>query len=157
MSATSNASDDSPSNQTRRTAIREHARWGLLTATSNPRFRSLLQLSLIVVLFSGSAMAQTSVGSVYCGTPVETAISLVFGAIAALGMPAAMFFTGRSGLSYMRATGNPNQQNQARQDLILSVTGLAIVFLALIAPEIISKLGSELGFSFSSCVNPFGG
>ncbi|WP_135305401.1 pilin [Haloarcula amylovorans] len=100
-------------------------------------------------------MAQTDVGSVYCGTAVETAISVVFGAFAALGLPAAMIFTGRSGLSYMRSTGNPNQQNEARRDLILSMTGLGIVFLALMAPEIINKFGSEIGFSFSDCVSPF--
>ncbi|WP_236044940.1 hypothetical protein [Haloarcula nitratireducens] len=100
-------------------------------------------------------MAQTEVGSVYCGTAVETAISVVFGALAALGLPAAMIFTGRSGLSYMRSTGNPNQQNEARRDLILSMTGLGIVFLAIMAPEIINKFGSEIGFSFSNCVSPF--
>ncbi len=153
MSIKPTSANDSPSNQRR--TFRTRIRAVLFTALGNPRFRSLLQLSLITVLFSGSAMAQTDVGSVYCGTAVETAISVVFGAFAALGLPAAMIFTGRSGLSYMRSTGNPNQQNEARRDLILSMTGLGIVFLALMAPEIINKFGSEIGFSFSDCVSPF--
>ncbi|WP_227015882.1 pilin [Haloarcula sp. JP-L23] len=125
--------------------------------TASPCLRTTMQLALVVVLCSGPALAQSDVGSVYCGTPVETGISVVFSALAALGLPAGMFFTGRSGLAYMRSTGNPNAQNQARRDLILSGIGLGVVIMALVAPEIVAKFGNEIGFSFSECVTPFAG
>lgn len=100
-------------------------------------------------------MAQTDVGNIYCGTAVEAGIDVVFGAIAGLGLPATMVFVGRSGLSYMRASGNPNQQNEARRDLILSLVGLGVVVLAIVSPELITKFGDNVGFGFSDCVAPF--
>jgi hypothetical protein len=112
------------------------------------------QTSLFVV----PVVAQTNnstIGSVFCGTPVADGIGLVFGAIAGLGLPATMFFMGRSGLSYMRSSGNPNKKNKARSDLILTATGFGIVALAIVAPELVDKVGSTIGFGFSSCVMPY--
>ncbi|GCF15983.1 hypothetical protein Harman_39180 [Haloarcula mannanilytica] len=110
---------------------------------------------LVVVVFSGTAMGQTDVGDIYCDTAVEDGVDVVFGALAGLGLPATMVFVGRSGLSYMRASGNPNQQNEARRDLILSLVGLGVVVLAIVAPELITKFGDNVGFGFSDCVTPF--
>lgn len=100
------------------------------------------------------AMAQSGVGDVYCGTGVETGINIVFGALAGLGLPATAFFIGRSGLSYMRAGGNPEKKNKAKEKLVMSVIGFGIIVFALISPELIDKIGSQMGFSFSDCVKP---
>ncbi|PCR90304.1 hypothetical protein CP557_06985 [Natrinema ejinorense] len=99
-------------------------------------------------------MAQSNVGDVYCGTGVETGINIVFGALAGLGLPATAFFVGRSGLSYMRAGGNPEKKNKAKEKLVMSVIGFGIIVLALVSPELIDKIGSQMGFSFSNCVKP---
>ncbi|MFC6977018.1 hypothetical protein ACFQL1_23605 [Halomicroarcula sp. GCM10025709] len=101
------------------------------------------------------AANNTTIGKVFCGTPVESGIGLVFGAIAGLGVPATMFFMGRSGLSYMRASGNPNKKNKARSDLVLTGAGFGIIVLAVVAPELVDKVGNTIGFGFSSCVMPY--
>jgi hypothetical protein len=110
---------------------------------------------LFVTLAIAPAAAQSDVGDVYCDTGVETGIDLVFSAVAGLGLPATMFYTGKSGLAYMRAGGNPERKNAAKEKLVMSGIGFAIVVLALIAPEIIDKVGSQIGFTFSDCVKPF--
>ncbi|WP_394342683.1 pilin [Natrinema hispanicum] len=106
-------------------------------------------------LASGSVAAQSNVGDVYCGTGVETGIDIVFGAVAGLGLPATGFYVGRAGLSYMRAGGNPEKKNQAKEKLVMSCVGFGIIVLALISPELIDKVGSQMGFGFSDCVRPF--
>ncbi|GAB7120504.1 hypothetical protein JCM9743_29700 [Natrinema sp. JCM 9743] len=106
-------------------------------------------------LASGSVAAQSNVGDVYCGTGVETGIGIVFGAVAGLGLPATGFYVGRAGLSYMRAGGNPEKKNQAKERLVMSCVGFVIIVLALISPELIDKVGSQMGFGFSDCVQPF--
>jgi hypothetical protein len=58
-------------------------------------------------------------------------------------------------MSYMRSSGNPNQQMEARKDLILSLVGLGVVVLAIVSPELISKFGDQIGFGFSDCVKPY--
>nr|WP_247729555.1 pilin [Halovivax limisalsi] len=100
-------------------------------------------------------MAQSDVGDVYCGTGVDTGITLIFGALAGLGLPATAFFTGRAGLSYMRAGGNPEKKNDAKQKLVMSGVGFGIIVLALVSPELVSKVGDQMGFGFSDCVKPF--
>lgn len=130
-----------------------HAKRRALQATSNPTLVRSVQIYLAIALFSGPALAQP-LGDVYCGTPVESLITLVFGALIGLGLPVSMFYVGRSGLSYMRASGNPNQQNEARRDLILSMTGFGVIVLSVVAPEIASKFADEAGFAFSNCVKP---
>lgn len=132
-----------------------HAKQRLTEAWLTPGVRQTTQLLLLLTLFAGSAMGQTDVGNIYCGTAVEDGVDVVFGALAGLGLPATMVFVGRSGLSYMRASGNPNQQNEARRDLILSLVGLGVVVLAIVAPELITKFGDNIGFGFSDCVTPF--
>ncbi|KOX93208.1 hypothetical protein AMS69_12290 [Haloarcula rubripromontorii] len=132
-----------------------HAKRRLADAWLTPGVRETTQLLLILTLFAGSAMGQTDVGNIYCDTAVEDGVNVVFGALAGLGLPATMVFVGRSGLSYMRASGNPNQQNEARRDLILSLVGLGVVVLAIVAPELITKFGDNVGFGFSDCVTPF--
>jgi len=108
-----------------------------------------------IALASGSVAAQSNVGDVYCGTGVETGINIVFGAVAGLGLPATGFYVGRAGLSYMRAGGNPEKKNQAKEKLVMSCVGFGIIVLALISPELIDKVGSQMGFGFSDCVRPF--
>ncbi|SDE01310.1 hypothetical protein SAMN05192552_10992 [Natrinema hispanicum] len=108
-----------------------------------------------IALASGSVAAQSNVGDVYCGTGVETGIGIVFGAVAGLGLPATGFYVGRAGLSYMRAGGNPEKKNQAKEKLVMSCVGFGIIVLALISPELIDKVGSQMGFGFSDCVKPF--
>lgn len=136
-------------------SLAEHAKLRIWQAFKSPPVRHSTQVLLVVALFAGPAMGQTDLGSVYCGTAIEDGIGLVFGSIIALGLPAAMFFVGRSGLSYMRSTGNPQQQNAARKDLILSGLGFMIVVLAIVSPEIIANVSGQLGFSFSDCVKPY--
>nr|WP_280513034.1 pilin [Natrinema pellirubrum] len=108
-----------------------------------------------LVIMTGSAAAQSDVGDVYCGTGVETGITIVFGAIAGLGLPATGFYVCRAGLSYMRAGGNPEKKNTAKERLVMSGVGFGIIVLALISPELIDNVGSQMGFEFSSCVQPF--
>ena len=91
----------------------------------------------------------------YCNTGVATGIDLVFGAVAGLGFPAAGYYTGKAGLSYMRAGGNPEKKNEAKEKLVMAGIGFGIVVLALISPELIDKVGSQMGFGFSDCVKPF--
>ena len=120
-----------------------------------PAAISLAVWLAFIALASGSAAAQSNVGGVYCGTGVETGISIVFGAVAGLGLPATGFYVGRAGLSYMRAGGNPEKKNQAKERLVMSGVGFGIIVLALISPELIDKVGSQMGFGFSDCVKPF--
>ncbi|WP_229380279.1 pilin [Haloterrigena salifodinae] len=116
---------------------------------------STIVWSALLIVISGSAVAQSDVGNVYCGTGVETGIGLVFGAVAGLGLPATGFYVGRAGLSYMRAGGNPEKKNRAKEKLVMSGIGFGIIVLALISPELIDKIGSQMGFGFSDCVKPF--
>ncbi|WP_249361537.1 pilin [Haloterrigena sp. H1] len=120
-----------------------------------PAATSLAVWLTFIALASGSVAAQSSVGDVYCGTGVETGIGIVFGAVAGLGLPATGFYVGRAGLSYMRAGGNPEKKNQAKEQLVMSGIGFGIIVLALISPELIDKIGSQMGFGFSDCVKPF--
>ncbi|ELY83749.1 hypothetical protein C487_00265 [Natrinema pallidum DSM 3751] len=55
----------------------------------------------------------------------------------------------------MRAGGNPEKKNQAKERLVMSCVGFVIIVLALISPELIDKVGSQMGFGFSDCVQPF--
>ncbi|WP_130498684.1 pilin [Natrinema hispanicum] len=120
-----------------------------------PAATSLAVWLAFITLASGSVAAQSNVGDVYCGTGVETGIGIVFGAVAGLGLPATGFYVGRAGLSYMRAGGNPEKKNQAKERLVMSGIGFGIIVLALISPELIDKVGSQMGFGFSDCVKPF--
>jgi len=135
-------------------SLAAHAKLRAAHAVTNPTFRRAARFSLVLFLFSGTAMAQTTLGDTYCGTSVEGLLDVTFGALVGLGLPATMFYVGRSGLSYMRASGNPNQQNEARKDLILSMTGFGVILLAIVSPELISKFASAANFTFSDCVNP---
>jgi len=108
-----------------------------------------------LIVAVGPAAAQTQVGDVYCDTGVATGIDLVFGAVAGLGLPATSFYTGKAGLSYMRAGGNPEKKNEAKEKLVMAGIGFGIVTLALVSPELIDKVGSQMGFGFSDCVKPF--
>lgn len=126
----------------------------LLTSVS-PQLLSIAVWLTFILVVTGSATAQSDVGDVYCGTGVETGITIVFGAIAGLGLPATGFYVCRAGLSYMRAGGNPEKKNNAKERLVMSGLGFGIIVLALISPELIDNIGSQMGFDFSSCVRPF--
>lgn len=120
-----------------------------------PRIISLATGIAFLVVAVGPAAAQNQVGDVYCDTGVATGIDLVFGAVAGLGLPATSFYTGKAGLSYMRAGGNPEKKNEAKEKLVMAGIGFGIVTLALVSPELIDKVGSQMGFGFSDCVKPF--
>jgi len=120
-----------------------------------PRVLSLSMGLAFLVVAVGPAAAQSQVGDVYCDTGVDTGITLVFGAVAGLGLPATAFYIGKAGLSYMRAGGNPEKKNDAKEKLVMSGVGFGIVVLALVSPELIDKVGSQMGFGFSDCVKPF--
>jgi len=124
-------------------------------ARAPPRAISLTMGLAFLVVAVGPAAAQNQVGDVYCNTGVATGIDLVFGAVAGLGLPATGFYTGKAGLSYMRAGGNPEKKNDAKEKLVMSGIGFGIVTLALVSPELIDKVGSQMGFGFSDCVKPF--
>lgn len=109
----------------------------------------------LLVLAADPVAAQSDVGEIYCDTGVDTGISILFGALAGLGLPATALYVGRSGLSYMQAGGNPERKNAAKQKLVMSGVGFAIIVLALLSPELIDNVGSQMGFSFSDCVKPF--
>ncbi|GAB7011414.1 pilin [Halorubrum trueperi] len=126
-----------------------------ILARAPPQFVSLSMGLAFLVVAVGPAAAQSQVGDVYCDTGVATGIDLVFGAVAGLGLPATGFYTGKAGLSYMRAGGNPEKKNDAKEKLVMSGIGFGIVTLALVSPELIDKVGSQMGFSFSDCVKPF--
>jgi hypothetical protein len=153
MSNSSTKSNASTTDTTR-SLTRQARRW-LREILHSPVFTRSVQLLLLATLFSGPALAQSDLGSIYCDTAVEDGINVVFSAIIGLGLPATMVFVGRSGMSYMRSSGNPNQQMEARKDLILSLVGFGIVTLAIVSPELISKVGTEIGFGFSDCVRPY--
>jgi len=78
-------------------SLAAHAKTRLAEAYTTPWVVRSTQLILLVALFSGSAMAQTELGSLYCDTAVEDIINVVFTAFAGLGLPATMFFVSRSG------------------------------------------------------------
>ncbi|ELZ08684.1 hypothetical protein C478_17391 [Natrinema thermotolerans DSM 11552] len=126
-----------------------------MVARLRPTIRSVTIWLVFATITTGTTAAQSNVGDVYCGTGVETGIGIVFGAVAGLGLPATGFYVGRAGLSYMRAGGNPEKKNEAKERLVMSGIGFGIVVLALISPELIDKVGSQMGFGFSDCVKPF--
>jgi len=112
-------------------------------------------VALLMLVAVEPASAQESVGSVYCDTVVERGIDMVFGAIAGLGLPVTLFYIIRGGVNYMRAGGRPQRKDDAREQVLMAGVGFGIVLLALAAPELIDKFGSQLGFGFSECVQPF--
>jgi len=114
--------------------------------------KTFMTVCLATIVLVEPAAAQ--MGDIYCGTNVETGIDLVFGGLIGLGVPAGMFYVGRSGLSYMRAQGNPEQRERARRDLVMSGVGFGVLILAIISPELVDKFGSNMGFAISDCVKP---
>jgi len=119
---------------------------------------SVVVMATLYVAASQPALAAnntTSMGTVYCGTAVESGIDLVFGALIGLGLPATLFYLFSSGISYMQAGSDYEQRRGAKEKLIMSGIGLGIIILAIVAPELISKIGSQIGFGFSDCVKPF--
>lgn len=155
--APSNPENETSPGETSQTYNRTAPSHLLRTDRSRLRSRTLLLTAGVAFLMVavGPAAAQNQVGDVYCNTGVETGITLVFGAVAGLGLPATGFYTGRAGLSYMRAGGNPEKKNEAKEKLVMAGLGFGIVCLALVSPELIDKVGSQMGFGFSSCVRPF--
>ena len=145
----------SPSTNDQPTASQISSRLQPALTRAPPRVVSLAMGLAFLVVAVGPAAAQNQVGDVYCDTGVATGIDLVFGAVAGLGLPATGFYTGKAGLSYMRAGGNPEKKNDAKEKLVMSGIGFGIVVLALVSPELIDKVGSQMGFGFSDCVKPF--
>lgn len=114
-----------------------------------------ISLALLTVAIAPVAATQGDVGDIYCDTGIETGIGLVFGAVAGLGLPATGFYVGKAGIAYMRAGGNHEKKNEAKEKLIMAGIGFGIIVLALVSPELIDKVGRQMGFGFSDCVKPF--
>lgn len=114
-----------------------------------------LGVAVALVAMTSPVAAQTKLGGIYCGTAVQTGINVLFTLLAGLGLPIAMFFTGRSGLQYMFAGGNPKMKNKAKESLIMSAVGFSLIIGAILLPGLITKIGNQFGFSFSSCVVPY--
>lgn len=123
-------------------------------SVSGPVRHAAVGLAFLALAVAPAA-AQSDVGGIYCGTGVDAGITILFGALAGLGLPATAFFVGRSGLSYMQAGGNPEKKNDAKQKLVMAGIGFGIIVLALLSPAIVDNVGSQMGFSFSDCVRPF--
>ncbi len=136
-----------------RTQTHESIHHGVRQVSANT-LSGLIGIAFIL-LATGTAAAQDDVGNVYCDTGVETGIDLVFGAVAGLGLPATGYYMSKGGLSYMRAGGNPEKKNKAKERLVMSAIGFGIVVLALLSPELVDKIGTQMGFGFSDCVKPF--
>lgn len=153
--ATESSSEHPTTNEESSTSRKTRLRVQSLFTSVPPQLVSLVTGLLLLIVAVGPATAQSNVGDVYCGTGVETGIGIVFGAVAGLGLPATGFYVGRAGLSYMRAGGNPEKKNQAKEKLVMSGIGFGIIVLALISPELIDKVGGQMGFGFSDCVKPF--
>lgn len=122
---------------------------------SGTMLRTVLFVGLLSIIAVDPVSAQQSVGSVYCDTAVEAGIDMVFGAIAGLGLPVTLLYIARGGVNYMRAGGRPQRKDDAREQVVMAGVGFGVVLLALAAPELIDKFGSQLGFGFSDCVQPF--
>lgn len=103
----------------------------------------------------GPAAAQSDLGSVWCGTGVDTGITIAVGAMAGLGLPWTIFSIVQAGIAYERAGGNPEKRNEAKEKLVKSAVGFAIITLAVLSPAIINNIGSQMGFGFADCMNPF--
>ncbi|MCD2205074.1 pilin [Halobacterium sp. KA-6] len=147
---TESPSNNSPSNtNTHTTLLRRVATQGSTWSIQVAVGIAFLALAV------GPAAAASNVGSVYCDTGVATGIDLIFGAVAGLGLPITGLYTGKAGLSYMTAGGNPEKKNKAKDQLVMSGIGFGIVVLALVSPELIDNVGSQMGFGFSECVKPF--
>ncbi|AQL44443.1 hypothetical protein BV210_02410 [Halorientalis sp. IM1011] len=115
-----------------------------------------LSTSLAFLLVSvGPAAAQSDLGSVWCGTGVDTGITIAIGAIAGLGLPWTIFSIAQAGIAYERAGGNPEKQNSAKEKLVKSAIGFGIIILAVLSPAIINNVGGQMGFGFADCMNPF--
>jgi len=145
-------SDDAEPRLTRRIDRLDRAR---VWVRSSRLPTAALFVGILTLVAVEPASAQESVGSVYCDTVVERGIDMLFGAIAGLGLPVTLFYVIRGGVSYMRAGGRPQRKDDAREQVVMAGVGFGIVLLALAAPELIDKFGSQLGFGFSECVQPF--
>jgi len=121
------------------------------------RIVAMLPAAISVLAARGALAANntTTMGTVYCGTGFETGIDLLFGAIVGLGLPASLYYLLKSGFSYMRAGPNAEQLQRSRQKLLMSGAGFGVFVFAIIAPNLITKVGTQIGFEFSQCVRPF--
>lgn len=110
---------------------------------------------LMMALMTGTASAQTELGSIYCDTSIETLIGTFFGALMGLALPVTLLYMAFAGFKYTRAGGNPEKEQEAKQKLYYSGMGLVIIIAVFVVPEVANKLFSTVGMGFSSCVTPF--
>lgn len=118
-----------------------------LFARVSPKILPIAMWMALLIIMTGSATAQSDVGDVYCGTGVETGITIVFGAIAGLGLPATGFYVCRAGLSYMRAGGNPEKKNTAKERLVMSGLASGLSSLRSSRPSLSIMLEARWGSS----------
>lgn len=124
--------------------------------TNTPRTVKGTSLALFtLVMTTGTAAAETELGSIFCDTGVETLITTFFGALVALGMPVALFYLIKGGLKYSRSGGNPETEKKAKEELKNAIVGLGIMVGVLVLPTLIDKMFAVINMGFSSCVTPF--
>lgn len=125
--------------------------------TNIPRTVKGTSLTLFAFLMSTGVAAaeEQQLGSIYCGTGVETLINTIFGAIIALGLPIALFYAIKGALAYTRSGGNPEKEKKGRDTLTNAGIGLGIQIGVLILPTLIDKMFAVIDMGFSSCVTPF--
>lgn len=125
-------------------------------AKTVPSHAAHISMALVfLTLVTAPVGAQSDLGSVWCGTGVDTGANIIIGGLAGLVLPATMLFMIRAGLSYERAGGNPEKKNEAKNQLVMSAVGFIIVALAVLSPAIIDNIGSQMGFGFADCMYPF--
>ena len=111
---------------------------------------------LMMTFMTGTAAAETTkLGSIYCGTSIETLIGTFFGGMMGLALPLSLIYMVFSGFKYTRAGGNPEKEREAKKKLYYAGMGLAIIVGVLVIPEVANKIFSTVGMGFSSCVTPF--
>lgn len=96
----------------------------------------------------------TKIGDIYCKTGVEDAIDVGFTALAGLGLPLTAGYLVIVGVRYLKAS-TEQQKKEAKDSLTNAAIGFAIIVGAIISPELIDKIGTQVGFTFSKCVKPF--
>lgn len=126
----------------------------LLACARSPGAAIALITVLAVAVDPVAAQSSSTIGSELCGTSLETGIGIVGGIVGGLGFVAGILFTARSGFKFMNANTS-DQRRTAKQSLMYSLGGTALVILAVLGPTLLNNIIDPLGIQFSNCVMPF--
>jgi len=109
---------------------------------------------LAVAVDPVAAQSGSAIGNELCGTSLETGIGIVGGIVGGFGIVAGILFTARSGFKFMNANTS-DQRRAAKQSLVYSLGGTALVILAVLGPALLNNIIDPLGIQFSNCAMPF--